>query len=124
MPPNLDVFINCPFDDDYRPIMQALVFAVHDCGFAARSALETSDGSQVRIDKIYDLIRDCRFGIHDISMTSLDPVTNLPRFNMPLELGIFLGAKRYGGPAHRQKKCLVLVAELRMTAPRPRRATN
>ncbi|HUF12994.1 MAG TPA: hypothetical protein VMN78_07845 [Longimicrobiales bacterium] len=78
MPPNLDVFINCPFDDDYRPIMQAVVFAVHDCGFVARSALETSDGSQVRIDKIYDLIRDCRFGIHDISMTSLDPSTDLP----------------------------------------------
>jgi len=32
----------------------------------------------------------------------------LPRFNMPLELGIFLGAKRYGGPAHRQKACLIL----------------
>ena len=24
------VFINCPFDGDYRPIFDALVFAVHD----------------------------------------------------------------------------------------------
>lgn len=28
-----DVFINCPFDDDYKPLFDAVVFAVHDCGF-------------------------------------------------------------------------------------------
>ena len=87
------------------------MFAVHDCGFIARSALELSDGSQVRIDKIYELIGDCRFGVHDLSMTSLDSTTNLPRFNMPLELGIFLGAKRFGGASYRQKRCLVLVEQ-------------
>jgi hypothetical protein len=110
MPPNLNVFINCPFDDLYRPILEAIVFAVHDCGFIARSALEISDGSQVRIDKIYQLIGECRFGVHDISLTTLDRSTGLPRFNMPLELGIFLGAKRYGNASFRQKRCLVLTA--------------
>jgi hypothetical protein len=32
-------------------------------------------------------------------------------FNMPLELGLFLGAKRYGDPAQKRKKCLVLDVE-------------
>lgn len=35
-----DVFINCPFDASYRPILRGLLFAVHDCGFKARSASE------------------------------------------------------------------------------------
>jgi hypothetical protein len=49
---NLNVFVNCPFDDSYLPLMEALIFAIHDCGFIARSALEAEDSSEVRIDKI------------------------------------------------------------------------
>lgn len=109
MAANRNVFINCPFDDQYSPILDALIFAVHDCGYIARSALEVSDSGQVRIDKIFKLIGQCRFGIHDLSRTELDAGTALPRFNMPLELGIFLGAQRYGPRAYRQKKCLVLI---------------
>jgi hypothetical protein len=36
---------------------------------------------------------------------------NLPRFNMPLELGLFLGAKKFGNPSQRLKKCLILDRE-------------
>jgi hypothetical protein len=61
------VFINCPFDSEYRPIFYALVFAVHDCGYFARCALEIDDSGLVRIQKIEQIIADCRFGIHDIS---------------------------------------------------------
>lgn len=102
------VYINCPFDGEYRPLFEALVFAVQDCGFVVRCALELDDGSQVRIDKIEKLISESRFGIHDISRTELDPVWGLPRFNMPLELGLFLGAKRFGDDEQREKLCLIL----------------
>lgn len=105
------MFINCPFDTQYGALLDAIVFAVHDCGFIARCALELRDTSEFRLNRIYGLIRACRFGIHDISRTELDPVNQLPRFNMPLELGIFLGAKAFGGPAHRSKNCLVLDSE-------------
>ncbi len=105
------VFINCPFDGEYRPMFEALVFAVHDCGFVARCALEFEDGSQVRIDKIQGLIKICRLGIHDISRTELDDTWKLPRFNMPLELGLFLGAKRYGTGDQRKKLALILDRE-------------
>ncbi len=109
---NDNVFINCPFDSDYKPLFDAMIFAVHDCGFVARCALEAGDASQVRIDKIYNIIEDCRYGIHDISRTELDEVSHLPRFNMPLELGIFLGAKRFGVEKQETKKCLVMDREL------------
>jgi hypothetical protein len=105
---NKNVFINCPFDPDYQPLLYALVFAVHDCGFVARSALEVVDTGEVRIQKIQRLIRDSRYGIHDISRTDLDLGTNLPRFNMPLELGLFLGARVFGGTKQQHKVALVL----------------
>ena len=55
---DLDVFINCPFDDAYRPIFLAIVFAAFRCGLRPRSALENANSGQVRIDKIIALIRD------------------------------------------------------------------
>lgn len=105
---NDSVFINCPFDANYKPLFDAMVFAIHDCGFIPRCALEEDDASEVRIDKIYSIIADCRYGIHDISRTELDKGSGLPRFNMPLELGVFLGAKKFGIEEQKRKKCLIL----------------
>jgi hypothetical protein len=102
------VFINVPFDRRYKKLFDALVFAVHDCGFVAHCSKEEADSSNVRVQSIARIMDQCRFGIHDLSRTTLDSEHRLPRFNMPLELGIFLGAKRYGGPKQRRKACLVL----------------
>lgn len=106
-----DVFINCPFDRKYRSLMRALLFAVHDCGFRARSALEVEDSGEVRVQKIVRIIGESPFGIHDISRIEPDRSSNLPRFNMPLELGLFLGAKAYGLPDQQTKRCLILDKE-------------
>jgi hypothetical protein len=105
------VFINCPFDEDYAPTFHALVFGILACRFRPRSARELDDGGQTRIDKIYGLIGECRYGIHDLSRTELDAASALPRFNMPLELGLFLGAKRFGDKAQKAKRVLVLDVE-------------
>lgn len=102
------VFINCPFDRSYQPFFRAIVFTVYDCGFMPRCALEIQDAGQTRIDKIFRIIAECKYGIHDICRTELDSATNLPRFNMPLELGFFLGAKHFGDQKQKQKVCLVL----------------
>ena len=101
------VFINCPFDAEYEKSFQAIVFAIWACGFKARCALEISDAAETRITKIERIIGDCRYGIHDISRTQLDEASQLPRFNMPLELGMFLGAKRFGDVEQRKKKALI-----------------
>lgn len=106
-----NVFINCPFDAAYKDIFHAIVFAVFDCNFRARCALEEEDCGEVRMEKISRIIRQCKYGIHDISRTELCETTNLPRFNMPLELGIFLGAKKYGTSDQKKKTCLILDRE-------------
>lgn len=95
-PYRLGVFINCPFDDAYRPIRDALIFGVYACHLRPRCALEASNFGQTRVDKIVNLIRDCLWGIHDLSQIGPN---GSPHFNMPLELGLFLGAHRFGGPS-------------------------
>jgi hypothetical protein len=64
-------------------------------GFSARCTLEFDDASELRLDKIMRIIEQCAYGIHDISAVGLSAGTNLPRFNMPLELGLYLGCKRF-----------------------------
>lgn len=106
-----DVFINCPFDADYAATFRALIFTTFACGFRPRSAREIDDGAQTRIDKLFRIIAQCRYGIHDLSRTELDAQHHLPRFNMPLELGLFLGARHYGNKAQRDKRVLILDVE-------------
>lgn len=105
------VFINCPFDDAFAPLRNAIVFAIYDCGFIPRCALEEDNSGNVRIEKIHKIISECKFGVHDMSCTELDGHNQLPRFNMPLELGVFLGAKRFGSGNQKYKNCLVLDRE-------------
>ncbi|HVR95963.1 MAG TPA: hypothetical protein VMW27_05070 [Thermoanaerobaculia bacterium] len=105
------VFLNVPFDPKYEPFLRALVFTVHDCGFVARCAREIDNSGQIRLEKIYELMGESRYGIHDISRTSLDRANRLPRFNMPLELGIFLGATKFGTGRQKTKSCLILDRE-------------
>jgi hypothetical protein len=102
------VFINCPFDAQYKPLFEASVFAIFDCGFWPRCALEIDDASEVRIDKVFNIIAECKYGIHDISRTEVTSASGLPRFNMPLEPGMFLAAKRFGAGGQKQKVCLIL----------------
>lgn len=106
--PSASVFINSPFDEQYQRIFDAIVFCVSACGFQPRCTKELPDGGDVRIDNICQLIRECDYSIHDISRTEVeDQPYKLPRFNMPLELGLFLGAKRFGRRSS-QKHCMIL----------------
>lgn len=106
-----NVFVNCPFDIRFRKLFHAIVFSVIDCGFIPRCALELADSSVERLDKLFNMIAECRLGIHDISRTQLDSKNRLPRFNMPLELGMFLGAKRFGSKEQKKKTCIILDTE-------------
>src|SRR2546430_1536916 len=66
------VFINCPFDAQYKPLFEAIVFAVYACGFRPKCGLEIDDASEVRIEKIFKIIAECKypFGIMEDYVTS------------------------------------------------------
>jgi len=103
-----NVFINCPFSPDYKPMFSAILFAVYACGFRPRCAREIADSGEIRLGKIEGIIRQSKFGVHDISYMHLDPATKLPRFNMPFELGLFLAAKSFGSTRDKAKVSLIL----------------
>jgi hypothetical protein len=103
-----NVFINCPFDDIYTPLFNAIIFTIHDIGFRPRCALEASNAGQVRLDKLYQIISECKYSVHNLSRAQLDNKTRLPRFNMPLELGIDLGCKRFSNGVQNEKVILIL----------------
>jgi hypothetical protein len=105
--PSRSVFINCPFDTEYAPIFDAIVFATVYCGFMPRSALETGTVAEPRLARITRAIFSSRYSIHDLSRCTGEGDENFARFNMPLELGIAM-ACRFIGPAP-QHDWLVLV---------------
>lgn len=105
----LSVFVNVPFDDHYAPLFEALVFAITACGYRVRCALEEDDSGDIRIEKLDRLIRQSARSIHDLSRTELG-ANELPRFNMPFELGLAIGAKRFG-PRRNSDAIKIMVAE-------------
>lgn len=104
------VFINCPFDDGFKPILRAMVFTIIASGYHPRCALDATDGAEIRVGKIATMIGECDWGIHDLSRIEVDP-GGVPRFNMPMELGLHLGARLLGEGRHRRKRALILDAE-------------
>jgi hypothetical protein len=111
LPYDRQVFINCPFDKTYLPLLRAMVFVLKACGYVPRCALEADNAAEVRVEKILRIIGECGLSIHDISRTQLDRKSRLPRFNMPFELGLFLGAAKLGGSHHQRKGALILDVE-------------
>jgi hypothetical protein len=86
--PAKSVFINCPFDLDYAPLFDAIVFATVCCGFVPRCALESGTVSEPRVNRIIRALSNCKYSIHDLSRCTGEGSENFARFNMPLELGM------------------------------------
>ena len=60
------IFINCPFDDGFKPILRAMVFTIISSGFHPRCALDATDGADIRVGKIATMIGEWDWGIHDL----------------------------------------------------------
>lgn len=110
MDENIKVFINCPYDIEYVPIKQALMFAVLYCGFEPQLASMIQDAGCTRLDKIKKLINDTSYGIHDISRCKASKKNEWYRMNMPFEMGLDFGS-RYFCCKDRKKNFLVLTNE-------------
>jgi hypothetical protein len=95
------VFLNIPYDSQFENLFLAYIAAISAFGFIPRATLEIPF-SRRRLDRILDLIEDCRYSVHDLSRVQLDrTVPPTPRFNMPFELGLTVGldkARQRGRP--------------------------
>lgn len=106
-----NVFLNCPFDQDYFPLLRPLLFTVIDLGLTPRIALERLDSGKPRFDKIVTLIRQSKYAIHDLSRIQSSKVGEFFRLNMPFELGLDVGCSLFKDGQWASKKCLILEAE-------------
>ena len=106
-----NVFINCPFDDAYLPLLRPLLFTLLFLGFKPRIASERLDSLESRIGKICELIRESRYSIHDLSRLKASEIDEFYRMNMPFELGIDYGCRLFGSDALPNKQCLILEAD-------------
>lgn len=105
------VFVNCPLDEDYDHILQAVLFCVVRFGLKPRIATERSDAGESRISKILDLIQSSRYSIHDLCRCQARDAGEYYRLNMPFELGLDFGCRRYGAGRLTDKVILVLEEE-------------
>ena len=105
------VFVNCPFDSAYLPLLRPILFTVIDLGFIPRIALETLNSGRPRIEKIIALIESSKYAIHDLSQIQAQQAGEYSRLNMPFELGLDVGCRLFGRGHWSQKKCLILEAE-------------
>ena len=105
------VFINCPFDDEYFPLLRPLLFTILHLGYIPRIASERSDSGEQRIQKICELIKASKFSIHDISRLKLRNKNELSRLNLSFELGIDFGCRLFNVGNTHNKIFLILEKE-------------
>jgi hypothetical protein len=94
------VFLNIPYDDRFRNLYVAYIVGLYQFGLKPRVTLGIPGGDR-RLDRILDLIRSCRYSIHDLSRVQVDRRSpSTPRFNMPFELGLAIASSKLGGGQH------------------------
>ena len=98
--PARSVFINCPFDADYEPRLDAILCTTVACGLIPRIATESGQTDIPRVERIVHGIFTSDYSIHDLYRYQGEGNDNAARFNMPLELGFAVSrqfvAKRLG----------------------------
>lgn len=104
------VFINCPFDNTYNVMLHSMIFTIVTMGYLPRLSLESSDAGTVRLEKIIEIIKQSRISIHDLSKVKSEESGEFSRMNMPFELGLDFGCRKYAYEGDRlcDKKFLVI----------------
>jgi hypothetical protein len=94
------VFLNIPYDRAFEALYLAFIGGVRAFQLTPRAKLEIPGGER-RLDRILDLVCQCRYSFHDLSRVELNvkqPAT--PRFNMPFELGLAVAWQKFREPTH------------------------
>ncbi|MFL0161541.1 hypothetical protein [Aquirufa salirivi] len=107
-----NIFINCPFDKTFiNDMLKPIIYIVLKNGFNPRLSLEVSDSGQSRLLKITEIIKHCKFSIHDLSKVKSTKANEFARMNMPFELGIDYGLRNSEVKPLGEKQFLILEAK-------------
>jgi hypothetical protein len=82
------VFLNIPYDAAFERLYLAYIAGITAFRLDPHTALEIPETTR-RLDRIQELLHECRYSIHDLSRVQVSRSTpRTPRFNMPFELGL------------------------------------
>ena len=91
------VFLNVPFDKEFEPLYLAFIAGLVGLGLNPRTVLQVPTTND-RIRRIWSLMRECRYSIHDLSRVQLSRTgQQVPRFNMPFETGMAVALAQTSG---------------------------
>lgn len=105
------VFVNSPFDSEYAPLLEAILFCIVNSGLAARLANERLENGENRFQKIVAMARQCKYSIHDLSKCKSSAADEFMRMNMPFELGLDFGIRFTDNTLPSDKKFLIFERE-------------
>ncbi|MEO6133161.1 MAG: hypothetical protein ABIQ02_15070 [Saprospiraceae bacterium] len=104
------IFINCPFDKEYSKLFKVLIFSLLYLELYPIFS-KTVSGDKIRVIEIIKLIKKSKFAVHDLSRNQAKSKGEMARFNMPFELGLDIGSKKFGGRKYSNRKILILDTE-------------
>ena len=110
MPFETNVFINCPFDEEFKTLLRPMLFSLIYFQLEPKIS-QTESSANVRVNQIKQHIRNSKYSIHDLSRSKPMKKNELPRFNMPYELGLDIGCATFGSKNYASKKILILETE-------------
>ncbi len=85
------IFINCPFDDDYLPLLRALLFVARFYNLEVKISSTDLDSKSNRLSRIIALMRESKYSVHDLSRMKSGKKGEYYRMNMSFELGLDYG---------------------------------
>jgi hypothetical protein len=91
------VFLNIPYDKQFEDLYLAYIVGLTQLGLRVNATLAVPN--QGRLEAIIQLIERSDFSIHDLSRIELSE--GIPRFNMPVELGLALYRSHIAKGRHR-----------------------
>jgi len=111
-----NVFVNCPFDNEYFPMLKTMLWVLVSVKLRPRLALERSNAGEGRLKKIRELIEESKYGIHDLSRLQSRQEDEYYRLNMPFELGIDYACKIYSKQKGHADKVLLALEGVKYSA--------
>ncbi len=91
------VFLNIPYDKEFEDLYVAYIVGLTQLGLDVNATLALPN--QGRLETIIRLIEKSNVSIHDLSRTEFSK--GVPRFNMPVELGLALYRSHSTNGRHR-----------------------
>jgi|SRR5689334_2705189 hypothetical protein len=98
-------FLNIPYDERFEKLYLAYVVGLTAHGLVPTATLGVPRDAR-RLERIFKLIQECRYSVHDISRIQVDPgPPRAPRFNTPFELGLAVAWARLNPQRHAWVGC-------------------